>query len=74
MRVLQIQLGGVDLCLVRVDGADVLVNQRALGVELLARDRIFLDQRFIARQVQLRIDQQGLVAPQVPVACSSAAP
>ena len=65
VRVLQIEFGRVDLCLIRIDRADVLIDQRALRVELLAGNCIFFDQRFIAREVQFCIDQQRLVAPQI---------
>ncbi len=65
VRVDQIDLRGLDLPLVRFDGADVLIDQRALRVELLLGDGILLDQPFIALQIQLGVRQQRLVALQI---------
>ncbi len=65
VRVLQVHLGRADLGLIRLDRADVLIDERALRVELLAGDGILLDQRFIALQIELCVDQQRLVAAQV---------
>ena len=65
MRVEQIALGRPDLAFVRFDGADVLIHQRALGVELLNRNGVFLDEPFVAFEVQPGIGEQCLVAAQI---------
>ena len=48
--------------LVRLERAFVLAHQRRLGVELLARDGILLEQHAVALEVGLRVFQQRLVA------------
>ena len=48
-----------------MDGSDVLIDQRPLRVQLLDRDRVLLHERFIAREIESRIRQQRLIAPQV---------
>ena len=65
MRVHQIHLRGLDLTFVRLNRARVLVDQRALRVELLLGDGILLDQPLVALQIQSGIRQQRLIAPQI---------
>ncbi len=65
VRVDQIHLRGLQLALVRFDGALVLVDQRALSIELLHGDGVLLHQTLIARQVQFGVREQRLVAAQV---------
>ena len=72
-RVDQVDLRGLDLPFVRFDGARVLVDQRALGIELLLGDGVLLDESFVALQIEPGIGEQRLVAPQIAFTCCSAA-
>jgi len=45
----------------------VLADQRLLRVELLTGNRVLLDQQAVAREIELRVLEQGLVARQLPV-------
>ncbi len=65
VRVDQIHLRGLELAFIGFDGADVLVDQRALRIELLHGDRVLLDQPLVALQIQSGVRQQRLVAAQV---------
>ncbi len=61
-RIGELQLGTVDLGLVRLERTFVLADQRGLRVELLFGDGILLEQRAIALEISLRVFQQRLVA------------
>ena len=60
-RVDQVELEGIDVRLVRLHRAFVLLDERRLRVDLLARDRVLREQRLIALQVEPRGLQQRLV-------------
>ena len=57
----QVQARVGHLRLVRLDRALELVDRRHLRVELLARDGVFLQQRLVAREIEARVLQRGLV-------------
>ncbi len=61
----QIQLGVVDLRLVGFDGALILSHQRRLGVQLLLRNRVLLDQRLVSIQIEVRVLEQRLIVDEL---------
>ena len=65
-RVRELQLRVVDAALVGLHRGLVLAHQRLLRVDLLAGNRILLEQRAIARDVDPRVLEQRLVARELP--------
>ncbi len=65
MAVHYIQLGGVDHPLVRFHDPLVLLNQRLLRGQLLFGNGVLGEQYFIARQIDARVIEQGLVPDQL---------
>ena len=61
------ELGAVDLGLIALDGRLILGYDDRLGIELLAGDRVVLDQRLIALQVDLGVSQARLVFGHLPI-------
>ena len=55
----------VDLAFVDLDHPLVLPHQGPLGIDLLARDRILLEQGFVAPEVDARVLQLGAIARQL---------
>src|SRR5260370_5942691 len=62
----ELQLGVVNLALVRRDGAVKLPNQCSLSVELLLRDHAFFEEEFVALKIDLGIFALGLVLGELP--------
>ncbi len=62
----EVELLGVDLRLIGLNGADILLHQRRLRVEDLPGDRVFRDQGAVARQIDLGILEQRLIFCQLP--------
>src|SRR6185437_10248461 len=60
----KIDLGGLDLRLVRLDRSLILLHQRPLRIQLLLRDGILLDQLLEALQVQPGIREERLIFTQ----------
>ena len=79
MAILQVDFGGLHRGTVRLDRALVLGDQGHLGIESLARHGVLcrqalvagqvnlgaFQQRFVARQIALRLRQRGLIGPRV---------
>ena len=61
----ELQLRAVDLALVDLHRAFVLAHERRLRVDLLLRDRVLLEQRAVALEVELRVLEQRVVARQL---------
>jgi hypothetical protein len=61
----QIHLSRLDLAFIRFYRSHVLVHEGTLGIELLHRDGVLLDQPFVALEIQSRVCQQRLIATQI---------
>ena len=62
----EIHLHAVDQPLVVLHRSFVLFDQRDLGGELLLGNGVLLDERFIARLIDARVVEQGLIADELP--------
>ena len=60
-RIGELQPRAVDLALIGFDRAFVLAHERRLRIELLLRDRVLLEERAIALEIDDRVLQQRLV-------------
>ena len=66
VRINELQLGVINLCLVGFDRAFELTHLRLLGVELLARNYAFFEQQLVALVVDLNVLELGLILGKLP--------
>src|SRR5260370_16702880 len=62
----EMQLGVVDLALIRRDGAIKLADQCGLGVELLLRDHAFLKKKLESFEINFGVFALGLILGELP--------
>src|SRR5260370_16879558 len=62
----ELQLGVVDLALIRRDGAIKLADQCGLGVELLLRDHAFLKKKLESFEISFGVFALGLILGELP--------
>src|SRR5216683_4732100 len=63
----ELQLGVVDLTLIRRDGAIKLADERGLGIELLLGDHAFLKKKLESFEINLGVSAQSLIFGQLPL-------
>ena len=65
LRIVEIELRRLDRGFVGRHRAGLRIRARAIGIELLPRDKLFADQRLVAVRVALRIGELSLVAGEI---------
>jgi hypothetical protein len=66
-RIGQVQAGAVDGCLVDLQRGSELCDRRGLRIHVLSGDRVFAEQRLVAREVHPRVRELRLIARQLPL-------